>query len=191
LQPERLPSLEPTNLLEELARRRAFIDAVVISGGEPTLFSGLITFLESVKGLGLKTKLDTNGLYPEVLAEVVDRGLLDYVAMDVKTSPLRYQELSPCPVDPGRLEQSLQILQKGRVKGEIRTTCVPGLVEEDDIHRIGEAIRGVPKWALQQFVPASTLDESFGDLTPHSEETFKALAKSATPYAAAIELRGI
>lgn len=190
LDPEQYPDYPATALLEELRERRTFIDGVVISGGEPTLAPDLPILLRQIKELALKVKLDTNGLLPEILEALLDQKLVDYVALDLKTSPARYGELHPGPVHVQGLERSLELLRERGVDYELRTTCVPGLVEEDDIRAMGELARG-SRWFLQQYHPRHALAEEWQGIEPHSPAALREFARIAEEYAEEVGIRGI
>ena len=189
--PQLLPDLPPDMIIAELRLRKNFIDGVVVTGGEPTLDRELGPFLQEVKNLGLETKLDTNGLRPEVLRKLSENGLIDYLALDFKTSPERYGELHPEGVDIGALAASASLAAGGTIPGEIRTTCVPGLVEEPDIRRMGELVRGAPLWVLQGFVPRYALDPGLRDGEPVPPEKMRGLADRAGEYVGEVRLRGM
>lgn len=191
IDPDQYPDYPMAALLEELRERRTFIDGVVISGGEPTIDQQLPAFLRQVKDLGLLVKLDTNGLAPKVLESLLAEGLLDYVALDVKTAPGRYGELHTGPVDAGALAHSVRLLLPGAVGYELRTTCVPGLVEHDDIRAIGEMARGACRWVLQQYVPGHALAEGLREIEPHSEEVVREFAEVAGEYVGEVSIRGL
>jgi pyruvate formate lyase activating enzyme len=191
LDPDQYPDYPLAALLEELRERRSFIDGVVVSGGEPTLDPALPLLLREIKGLGLQVKLDTNGLAPKVLEHLLAEELLDYVALDVKTAPARYGELHTGPVNLGALSASARLLIEGSVEYELRTTCVPHLVEEADIRAIGETVRGARRWVLQQFVPGHALSEELRGIEPHSEGALRGFAEVAGGYVDEVVLRGL
>ena len=191
LTPGELPDYPVAALLEELASRRHFIDGVVISGGEPTLDPGLPELLRAIKGLGLQVKLDTNGLAPAVLEALLSEGLVDFLALDLKTSPRRYGELHSGPVALDDLQRSVRLLLTGTADYELRTTCVPLLVEEADIRAIGEMVRGAKLWTLQQFVPRHALAPELHSCEPHPASTIQAFARVAGEYVAEVEVRGL
>lgn len=144
------PTVAAEAVLAKLRERNGFLDGVVVSGGEPTLQPDLGSFLASVREAGLRVKLDTNGSRPEVLAALLGRGLVDYVAMDVKAPPARYAEFVGVPVDLGALEESMRTIRDHGVDYEFRTTVAPGL-GEDDLVAIAEWIRGARRYVLQPF----------------------------------------
>lgn len=191
LSPQDHPDYPFEVLLHEIAERRSFIDGVVISGGEPTLDPDLPQFLRAVKRLGLLVKLDTNGLAPEVLADLLSENLLDYIALDVKTAPERYGELHPLPVDPALLSQSVALIKSAGIAYEFRTTCVPGYVEDRDISAMGALLHGGKLWVLQQFVPDNSLDPQLRSCIPHPDAKLLHFADLARGYVAQIKLRGL
>jgi pyruvate formate lyase activating enzyme len=142
--------IDPREVLSTLRKRSGMLDAVVISGGEPTLQPGLEDFILSVRALGLKVKLDTNGTNPELLSDLIRKGLLDFVSMDLKAPMRRYAEICGARVDLDDIDSSVQILLQGRVDYEFRTTVVPQLRAED-LRSMGAWIRGAKRWVLQQY----------------------------------------
>ena len=191
LEPDNYPDLDPVDLLADLADRKSFIDGVVVSGGEPTLHSDLLPFLEEVKALGLLVKLDTNGLAPQYIAELLDKELLDYLAIDLKTSPDRYPELHTGAVSPEKLIETLRLCATASVELEYRTTCVPGWVDDGVILELGEMIKGAPLWALQQYHPEHALCEQAREQAPYADEKVRSFAEIAENYAQRVIVRGL
>ena len=191
LKPGACPEISTADVLAELADRRPFIDGVVVSGGEPTLDSGLPGFLKQVRALGLAVKLDTNGLAPLVVAGLIEQGLVDYLAVDLKTSPGRYQELHPGPVSPDHLLETVRACAGAPVELEYRTTCVPGWVDEDVIAELGELIDGAPLWALQQYHPEHALCEAARELEPYRPERLQSFADLAGRFVERVIVRGV
>lgn len=191
LEPDQIPDFPQADLIDELQRRRSFIDGVVISGGEPTLDPQLLPLLRQVKELGLQVKLDTNGLAPKVLKELIWEGLVDLVALDLKTAPARYGELHIGPVATDNLVESVRLLLEGPVDCEFRTTCVPDFIGEEEIHELGELIRGADRWMLQQYVPRHALDETAQAIEPYEAEQIEALAVVARQYVDEVGIRGL
>ncbi len=189
LDPDQYPDYPLDDLLDELKQRRSFIDGVVLSGGEPTLATGLAGFLEQVKGLGLQVKLDSNGLLPQVLSSLLGRKLIDYLAIDFKTSPSRYNELHTQPVDTAALLASCRLAIENAPEYEFRTTCVPGLVTEKELHEMGRVIKGARRWVLQQFLPREQL---LGDAPQEAYPVakFAQLRQVAASYVEQVEGRG-
>lgn len=136
--------------LEWLDGRRGWLDAVTITGGEPTLQPRLADFVRAVRAKGFKVKLDTNGTRPEVLRVLLRQRLLDYVAMDIKAPLNKYEAFCGAPVDHGAVNASIDQLLAGAVDYEFRTTIVPQLTESD-VLAIARRIRGARLYVLQQF----------------------------------------
>jgi pyruvate formate lyase activating enzyme len=137
-------------VLAWLKTRRGLIDAVVVSGGEPTVQADIAGFIGEVHALGYLVKLDTNGTQPNVLASIINEKLADYVAMDIKAPPEKYKAICGVPVDLGSVNESIALLMKGPIEYEFRTTIVPQLTRED-ILIIGETIRGAHVYVLQHY----------------------------------------
>jgi len=189
--PEDLPDLAEDQVLADLSARRAFIDGVVVTGGEPTRNAELLDFLGRVKELGLLVKLDTNGLAPKVIAQALGESLVDYLALDLKTSPERYGELHTRPVALGNLEQTIALLLESEIDYEIRTTCVPGFVGEREIHQLGRRLRGARRWVLQQYAPGYALAPRFRELEPFSAGDLEGFAGLARGYVEEVTIRGL
>lgn len=179
------PFLTEETALSMLEARKKYVDAIVITGGEPTLHKELPKFLKKLKDRGFTVKLDTNGFYPDVLEECLPH--VDYVALDVKTSLEKYQRLGAKEMT-GFL-RTIEMLRTGKVEYEFRTTVVPGFVDAEDLARIGELVKGARTFALQQFVPGDTLDKSFGALKPFAQETIAEYAETMEKYAGSMVLR--
>ncbi|MDD4351091.1 MAG: anaerobic ribonucleoside-triphosphate reductase activating protein [Clostridia bacterium] len=147
---KKIEIIEENEVLDFLNKIRKMIDAVVISGGEPTLQKELKSFLIKIKKMNFKTKLDTNGSNPNILKELLDEKLLDYVAMDIKTSFEKYSNLVQKKVKTEDLQQSIKILMDSNIDYEFRTTFSPD-VTLDDIRLIVQTIKGAKAYALQKY----------------------------------------
>jgi pyruvate formate lyase activating enzyme len=172
------PFLNEENALQILENRKRFVDAVVVTGGEPTLHNELPKFLKKLKEKAFTVKLDTNGFYPQVLEECL--AYVDYVALDVKTSMEKYERLGA--KEPKTLLRTIEILKSGKVDYEFRTTVVPGFVDAEDISHIGEIIKGAKTFAFQQFISGDTLDRNFETVKPYSQETITGFAEKMKGY---------
>ena len=145
-----IPEAEVLSFLE---RRKGKLDGVCITGGEPTLQPELPEFLEKLRRLGYAVKLDTNGCYPEALADILERGLVDYVAMDIKNCREKYALTVGRPdFDLAPVEASIRLLRTSGVTYEFRTTLVNGFHTEEDIEKIGKWLEGAKAFFLQRFV---------------------------------------
>ena len=179
------PFLNDEAALKVLEERKRFIDAIVVSGGEPTIHKELPRFLRKLKENGFAVKLDTNGLNPSALKECLP--YVDYVALDVKTSIGKYGSLGAS--DTSGLMSTVEMLKTGDVEYEFRTTVVPGFVEEQDVIEIGSLVEGSKNFALQQFVPDDVLDKSLNSLRPYSVESIAAFAERLRGYAENVVIR--
>ncbi|MFA6010830.1 MAG: anaerobic ribonucleoside-triphosphate reductase activating protein [Desulfobacteraceae bacterium] len=144
-----------------LERRKGLLDGVVVTGGEPTLQKGLIDFLRRVKAMGFRVKLDTNGSRPQVLRVLFAENLVDYVAMDVKTSPGLYAPVLWDRVGSEILRESIGIIMGSSIRYEFRTTCVKPFTDEQTIAEIVSYIEGAARYVLQPFKANRTLEPSF------------------------------
>lgn len=177
-------------VLSFLEKRKGFLDGVVLSGGEPLLQSGAAEFLEQVRSLGFAVKLDTNGCYPEALADILNRRLVDYVAMDIKNSREKYAETVGIPnFDITPIEQSIDLLKNSGVDFEFRTTVVKEFHTAQDIVSIGQWLEGSPRYFLQQFVDSGDLVGN--GCTAVEPLKLQAFADLARPFFGLVELRGI
>ena len=183
--------ISETEILTTLEKRKKIIDAVVITGGEPTLRSGLALFLKKLKSLGFKIKLDTNGFSPHVLEQLLDQSLLDYVAVDIKTAPSKYHDLVGSTDSTELVQQTITLLKNKSPDYEVRTTCVPGYVELEDLMEIREWIGKVGKYYLQQFRNENTLDTKLSSCTPHSKEKLHSFREFISSFSDICEIRGI
>ena len=175
-----------------LEKRKGILDGITITGGEPTLQKDIIEFMKNVKDLGYEIKLDTNGLLPKKVKNIVDAGVVDYFAIDLKTSPIKFKELTQSNMDFSLIAESLNILNENNVDYETRTTCVPKFVTTDDIDAIGAVIPRVKAWHLQQFISSVELmDNSMENSKPYSVEELKIIQKSVLKYSDICDIRGI
>ncbi|MGO9645838.1 MAG: anaerobic ribonucleoside-triphosphate reductase activating protein [Candidatus Bathyarchaeia archaeon] len=179
------PFLQEETALEILESRKKYVDAVVITGGEPTFHRDLPMFLRKLKEKGFAVKLDTNGFYPQILEESLP--YVDYVALDVKTSLEKYERLGAKDAAP--LLRTIEILKTGKVEYEFRTTAVPGIVDGEDIIAIGEIVKDAKNFALQQFNPEDTLDKTFKTVKPYSAETITEFSMILEKYVGNITIR--
>lgn len=172
-----------------LKKRVGILDGVAITGGEPLLRADIKDFIKKVRELGYAVKLDTNGLHPERLAELIDCGLLDYVAMDIKNSPEKYSMTAGVPVCMDKIKKSIDILISSGIDHEFRTTVVKPLHEKDDFQKIGELIRGAKRYYLQQFLDSGDLIGDPAKLSAYGKDEMEAFRLATSlPFA---ELRGV
>lgn len=157
-------------ILDFLDTRKGLLDGVVITGGEPTMHEELPAFARRVKEKGFLVKLDTNGTNPEMLGRAIDEGLVDYVAMDMKSPLETYSQTVARAVDVEAIRESISILLASSIEYEFRTTIVKSLLSCEDLKRIGEAIRGAKCYYLQKFVPTKILNPQFRRKVTYTDE---------------------
>ncbi len=143
--------LSSEDLFLFLRERYGRLDGVVITGGEPTLHLDLPAFIKKIKKIGYDVKLDTNGTNPEMLTELIEKKLIDYIAMDLKAPLDKYAETVGVKTSCNNLKKSVKIILKSGLPHEFRTTVVPGLLEKDDFQKMGALIKGADNWYLQAF----------------------------------------
>ena len=151
------------DVLSFLGKRKKLIDAVCITGGEPTVQGGLKSFIKKVKELGFLVKLDTNGSRPEVLEKLLAENLLDYIAMDIKASWDKYPQIICRKVDLDNFKKSVTIILKSGLPHEFRSTVLPALHSREDIVAMAKQVKGADKYFLQQFQSAKKLVNCSGD----------------------------
>ena len=184
------PLMDDEGLLSFLEKRKGILDGVCITGGEPLLQKDLPKLLEQIKAMGFLVKLDTNGSFPDILEELIHRGLVDYVAMDIKNSPQCYaQTVGRERFDLTQVEKSIALLLKGTVDYEFRTTVVSQFHNEEDIHEIGKWIRGAKRYFLQCFVPRDSVLQP--GLDAPTENDMVRYAEIARIYVPETGVRGV
>lgn len=168
--PERYADAIPvSDVLTFLKSRVGKVEAVVVSGGEPTMHADLPDFIRTIKKMGFLVKLDTNGTHPDMLRALYNENLLDFVAMDIKGAPDRYQEIAARPIDIESIKDSIATIKASGVDCEFRTTLVKSLVSPSDLEEIGHLIKGAPRYALQRFRPGRTLSPQFAREQTYSD----------------------
>lgn len=171
--PEEIQKLRPSFIPEQailnfLESRKGKLDGLVISGGEPTAQPDLQEFIKKVRAMDFLVKLDTNGNLPDVLKNLVNDKLIDYVAMDVKTTPAQYKKLAGDMANPEKITQSIEFLKEGHVPYEFRTTVIDGVHTHAIIEKMATLLNGTDKLYLQKFRPKTTLDPAFETKKPLS-----------------------
>ncbi len=176
-------------IISYLESRKGLLDAVVVTGGEPTLMPDLEEKIRKIKNLGFKVKLDTNGTNPEILKHLIDEKLIHYVAMDIKNSPEKYALTAGCKVvDLGKIKQSIEILKTSGIEYEFRTTLVKEFHDFPDIKGIGELIKGAKKIYLQKFVDREgVIQKGLHEINEDLAEMYK---KDLSNYVSEVYLRG-
>ena len=177
---KKMASMREEEFFYFLEKRKGLLDAVCVSGGEPTIHEDLTFFLARIKNMGFLVKLDTNGTNPGLLKELIENNMIDYVAMDVKAPLEKYSLLAGINADDElkeKIKQSIEIIKTSGIAHEFRTTVAPGLIEEGDVKKIAEMIRG-SLFYLQQFknAPEHVSDE-FKNKKPYPIEKIDRLCQ--------------
>ncbi len=188
LQPEKLPAIPRPEILDFLKKRAHLLDGICISGGEPTLHSGLKGFLGEVRSLGLKIKLDTNGTRPGILQALLDDELLDYIALDIKSPPEKYNFASGGRVVLKDILSTIRILSSSCIDHEFRTTVIPGL-DRDDLLRIARILAGAQRYVLQPFRPGKILEPSLNARTALAGEALQEVAAACSEFVKKVHVR--
>ena len=187
---------KPENIISKeelgafLQKRKGILDGVCLTGGEPLAQRDAVEFIEFLKSFGYKIKLDTNGFFPERLKEVIEKGLVDYIAMDIKSSPKGYTAAVGIEgIDISPAMESIKLIMSSGIDYEFRTTAVKGLHIVEDFEEIGRWISGAKRYFIQQFIDSGDLIQN-GFSAFSKEESEKLLAAVRENVPSAI-LRGV
>jgi len=187
LHPNNFKNIPFEDINNYLLKRRDFIDGICMSGGEPTLYPDLPSYFKEIKDKGFLIKLDTNGANPKLLEDLLGLGLVDYIAMDIKSS-LDFDNYSKAAgirdkVLLEKVKDSIKLIMNSKVDYEFRTTVVPKLHTEKTIIKIAKYISGAKKYVLQNFSPLErTLEPTFQKIIPYSAEKIQELTEKAKKY---------
>lgn len=184
------PTMDEDELITFLESRKGLLEGVAITGGEPLMHKDLPLLIKRIHDTGYRVKLDTNGYHPKLLKEIIDSGLVEYVAMDIKNSPEKYAlTCGVDKVDLDKIYESINTLKTGQIEYEFRTTVVDELHSEEDFYKIGEMIKGAKRYFLQRFTDRDSVP--YGNLTPPSFEKMHKFADISRKFVPKTELRGV
>lgn len=169
-------------ILSFLEKRKGKLDAVEITGGEPTLQKDLVDFMQRIKEMGYLVKLDTNGSNPEILEIIINHELVDYIAMDIKAPLEKYKEVTHSVISPEKIKRSIRVIMNSDIKYEFRTTVVKSQLSKEDIINIGKLIEGAELYILQKFIPSKTLDPNFLNEKTYSDGELGSLKKKLEKF---------
>lgn len=186
-----LESYSKEQVLHLLKSRQGLIDGVTITGGEATLSEDLESFIQLVKNIALSVKIDTNGLRPEVIERLIKKDIVDYFAIDIKTSPQKYELLVGKRIDFSTIMKSLEIIRDSTIDYELRTTCIPYYVTFEDFKSIKRIIGPVKRYYLQQFSNSITLDSSLRRYEPYPPSVLNEFQYFVRSFADICEIRGV
>lgn len=186
---ELVVSVDTENFLSEddfftfLKKRKKTLDAVVVTGGEPTLHKDLPGFIQKIKNLNLLVKLDSNGTNPDMINNLLKKNLLDYIAMDIKGPLEKYHKIVNMNVDTGNIKKSIDIIKKSDIPYEFRSTIMPRLHSREDIVVMAEMISGADKYYLQKFRAGSShIDPSFSQEKGFTDKEMQGFVSAISSY---------
>ena len=190
LTPASVPDIPDDEIFDYLRMRKGLLDAVCITGGEPLLHNELGGFIKKCRDIGYLVKLDTNGYEPEKLQKLIDAGIINYIAMDIKTSIERYPVVCGFPdMDVSRILKSVGIIRNSGIEHEFRTTVVHELHSNEDFEKIGQWLKGTKKYFLQLFTDSGAIIQP--GLSAPSEDDMHLYLKTVKKYIPNAELRGV
>ena len=191
LRPQTLPTFPLEYFLNFLDLRKGWLEGICVTGGEPLLHDDLETLLSLIKERDLQIKIDTNGSFPSKLEALIQKELVDQIAMDVKAPLEQYHEVTGVKVEKEDILQSIDIVKNSGLQYVFRCTVVPGLIGPEDIEKISLLIKDADVFQLQQFVPANPIDSDYLQIKPFSREEVLGLAKIAEPYFSEVRVEGV
>jgi len=183
------PEISEKSFFNFLKERKELLEGVVLCGGEPTLNKDLPDFVKKIKKLEYLVKLDTNGSNPKMLKELIEKKLIDYVAMDIKGPKERYGEFNGVKADIKKIQKSIDILKTEKVDYEFRSTIVPLLHKREDIIEMAKWISGAKRYYLQNFRPEKTIDPSFERIRPFPQELLAEVHEVIAPFFEVCQVR--
>ena len=183
--------LSEKDFFEYLASRKKVIEGVVVTGGEPTIHSDLPAFLKKIKKAGFKVKLDTNGSNPRLLEQLICDGILDYIAMDIKTSFTKYSSVTSEAGIAKKVIESIGLILFSTTPYEFRTTCVPGIVNAEDFMEIGEKVKNAKRYCLHQFQNQLTYNKDFQKIEPYSKKEINRFRDILEGFVETVDVRGL
>ncbi len=190
LLPHRENAITPTQVLEFLQSRRGKLDAVVFSGGEPTLQTNeLILLAAKIKSLGFHIKLDTNGSQPGIVAQLLKKELLDYIAMDIKGPPHKYPQIVGVPCDWRPMAESVALIKNSGIDYEFRTTVANPLLTPEDIESCAKSIQGAKQYILQPYKKLDPPTPESADLKTPTYLELDTTRQLASPWVEACHIR--
>ncbi len=183
----------PNNMVEEffqhLSKRKGKLEGVCITGGEPTIQPDIIEFIKKIREIGFLVKLDSNGSQPEMLKKIIKEKLVDFIAMDIKSSQQNYNKAIGLKFDIKKIKKSVKMIMESGIDYEFRTTVVPGIHSEQDFEEIGKWIKGAKAYYLQEYRQRHILDPKLKDVTAGKTLDLEKIKQSLKPYVKKVGIR--
>ena len=189
LDPMSQPIISEQDVLDHLRKRKGIVKGVCITGGEPTLQPDLANFIGKIKDIGMLVKLDTNGYRPEVTESLIKDGLVDYVAMDIKSSLDGYSDICGIDIDTDKIVKSIGLLINGNNEYEFRTTVVKEYHNAETFRSIGKLIKGADKYFLQGYIDSDRVLEK--GLSGYERKELESFAEIVSEYVKKVNIRGV
>jgi len=191
--PDKFETIPFDQIKKFIFKNKYFLDGVCITGGEPLVYPDLREFIIKLRELDMMIKLDTNGSCPEIIVELINENIIDYIAMDIK-APLDekiYETSSGAKVDIDKIKRSIDIIMNSGIDYEFRSTVVPTLLDIDGVVNICKSIKGAKKYVLQQFVPENTLEVELRNVKPYPNDQIKEMVSKCKEYVNKVTVRGL
>jgi len=186
---ENLPTISEEEVFSFLEHRRGLLDGICITGGEPTIHKKLPNFIKKIKKKGFQVKLDTNGTNPSMIEELINEGLLDYIAMDVKATPEKYNIATGVSVNIKDIKKSTKAIMEGKIDYEFRTTVFPDFFSTEDAKKIGEWLKGARRFVLQRPRKLKMLLDVFKDRPIYAEKELNNIKNILSNYVEEVIIR--
>jgi len=186
-----MPTIPEKKIIDFMSTRKSLLDGIAVTGGEPTLQKDLLEFAKKMKNMGFLFMIETNGSNPRMIKELVDRKLVDYIAMDIKAPLKRYEKVTGKKVNKKNIQKSIDIIRNSGVDYEFRTTVIPKFFKKEDAVAIGKWLKESKNYYLQQFMPENNIEKAFERVKPYPPERLKEFTKIMNPYFKSVKVRSI
>ena len=188
---KKMKTIPGKEVIDFMSTRKSLLDAIAITGGEPTLQKDLPEFAKKIKDMGFLLMLETNGSNPRMIKELIDKKLVDYIAMDIKAPLKKYAKVTGRKVNKKNIQKSIDIIRNSGVDYEFRTTVIPKFFKKEDALVIGKWLKGSKNYYLQQFMSENTINKALKRVKPYPPEKLKEFAKLMKPYFKSVKVRGM
>ncbi len=188
---KKMPTISEKEIIDFMTTRKGLLDGLSITGGEPTLQKDLSEFAKKIKDMEFLFMIETNGSNPKMIKELIDRKLVDYIAMDIKSPLEKYEKVAGIRVNKKNIQKSIDIIRNSDIDYEFRTTVIPIFFKKEDALAIGRWLKGSEHYYLQQFMPEKTIDKAFKRVKPYSPEKLKKFAELMKPFFKSVSVRGL